>query len=168
MLFSVLAVALLAPGVQVDAPALHAEAHLRTWQPLVGAELQRVDVRESRGRALVRFAQTYRGWPVVDRSVVVTVRAGRVTRVHGDAVPIRRFRAATIDAARARRLAAKAILGDARAPVGEARAVVLALGDLGTAGFEVDVVKKPLSEHYVVRVDAHEGRVVGAMNQVRR
>ncbi len=166
MLLSLLAVALLAPGAPViEAPALRAEIHLRTHQPVLGADLKRVDVRERRGRALVRFAQTYKGMPVLDRSVVVTVRGDQVIRVSGDATPIRRFRAATIDAAQAKRLAARRVLGDADAPVGEARAVVLALGDLGTAGFEVDVVKA--FAHYIVRVDAHEGRVVGARNQVR-
>lgn len=136
-----------------------AQTHVQA--ALEGVELTPAKVHVRRTRTVVRFAQTWRGLPVLDRAVTVTVRDGRVIRTHGQATPIRHFRAATIDAERARTLAMSARNG----AVGEPRAVVLALGDVGTAAFEVDVVAASFS-HVVVRIDAHEGRVVGVQNKV--
>ncbi len=158
-----LTVALFAPG---DAAALQAKTWLQSHAPLAGAELKRADVRLRRDRAIVRFSQTWRGKPVLDRDVTVTVRGGEITRVNGHATPIRRFHEATIDAAQARRLAAKAVHGHEAAAVGEVREVVLALGDLGTAGFEVQVPK--VLGAVAVRIDAHAGRVVGVRDRVLR
>lgn len=151
-----LAAALWAPP---ERAVVTAQAHVRTALAEIELTPSKVHVRGE--RSVVRFAQRWRGLPVVDRAMTVTVRGGEVVRTHGDATPLRHFRPATIDAARAKALAAARVGG----AVGEPRAVVLALGDVGTAAFEVDVVG--VFSHRVVRIDAHEGRVVGVRSMVK-
>ncbi len=158
-------------AVQGATPTERARAFL-TGSPLLrDIPLRSVDARVRGSRAVVRFAQVHRlggrEVPVLDRGATVTLREGRVVALNNEAVALREVAAAKIDADTARRLAARAVLG-AEGPTGGVREVVLAVGDRGVAGFEVDVVRIPFVEHFVVRVDAHAGRVVGARNRIIR
>lgn len=153
-----------------DTPLARATDFVTRHAPLVGgAELTGANVRETGSRARVRFEQRHDGVPVADRGLVVTLDGDRVISVAGDAAPLRRVKPATIDAEKAKALAFAEIerLSGGPAPTkATVRQVVLANGDQGVAGFEVEVAHTPFKAHLVIRIDAHAGEVLGLRNRV--
>jgi hypothetical protein len=146
-------------------PAERASSVLARWRDLFGPGLTPVDVSETKGRTTVRFVQRYGDVPVRGASVTVVLDAqSRVVRIVNDSEPLKRVEPATIDEAAARALATEKLPGTAL----KAHPVVLPVGDIGVAGYEVTVARVPMIEHKVVVIDAHAGRVIGVEDRVVR
>ncbi len=160
-------------------PTEGADAHARVAGFLArhqgifgGAELVADTIRTRPGRTLVSLNQTHAGLPVLDRGVTLVLDAdGRVVRISGDVRPVTRLERATIDPATAREIAVRHATGASLAeplpdvPTSIERGIV-AVGGHGVEVFEVEVVRQPLAEHFVVRIDAHAGRVLSVRNRV--
>lgn len=128
---------------------------LRQHPNLVGlpGALRPLAVQHRNGRTTVQLTQAHQGVPVLDHGLTVTLNAqGAVISLTNDTVRLQHVAAATIDEARALALAVEAT--GLQTPM-TARAVVLALGDAGVEGFEVN------AGLMVVRIDAHAGTVIG-------
>ena len=156
-------------------PEARARDFLATWPALLAlAEAPTLmGIRTLGDSTVVRLQPTHGGRRVADRTIAVTLdAAGRVTHVVSDATPLTTVAPAVIDAAAARALAIRHVLGlPDEAPLPDlptrVEPVVLATGDQGVEGFEVTLSRAPLQEHLVVRVDAHAGAVLGVTDQVK-
>ncbi|MCB9542323.1 MAG: hypothetical protein R3F65_24500 [bacterium] len=152
-----------------ETPRARVEGFVAAHRALFGgAELVVGDVSARGARTVARLEQRHGGLVVLDRAMTVTLdAAGRVVQMSGELSPLTTVEAATIDADAARAIALRAVLGDAAATAHtEVRRGLVALGGRGTEVFEVELMRQPLREHLVVRVDAHRGRVIGVQNRI--
>lgn len=133
---------------------------------LGGAELTVDRVRERPGRTLVHLKQHHAGQPILDRAVAVTLDdEGNVIRVNGAVRPLTRLDAATIDADAARAIALQHV-GVPLTIATIVRSGIAAVGGHGTAVYEVELSRRPLAEHLIIRVDAHAGTVLSVRDAV--
>jgi hypothetical protein len=145
-------------------PATQAAAFMARFGDRLGVDSARVERVEARGeRTLVRLQPTHAGVPILDGGIVLTIEGGHVTALNNEAPFLRRVDPRRIDADAARQLAAEAL--SAHGFAGAAPKVVslgiVTLGTVGTPVYEVDWAGYHLDQHWVVRVDAHRGHVIG-------
>jgi hypothetical protein len=144
-----------------------AEGFLAKHGHLTGAANLRYagQTKSTRG-ASVRFEQLHEGFPVFDRQVVVRIDVdGFVTSFTNDARTIVNASSARIDEIQATALALKAI-GEKAEPETRATQGWTITGGHGVAVFEIECMRLPLAEHLVIRIDAHEGRLLSIRNRV--
>lgn len=150
-------------------PEARARGFLRAHPDLLALrEAVLVSTRKSRERTVVRLQQTHAGRPVVDRVVAITLDGeGAVRSVINATAPLQQVKPSALDAAAARALAVRHVLGrdDADLPT-KVSPVVFALGTQGVEGFEVELSRVPFHEHLVVRVDGHAGEIIGVRDEV--
>ena len=158
-----------APG---ESAQVKAESFLAAF-PALTRGLTLVHERTSEaGQTVVHFHQWHAGQVVFDRTATIAFdQSGRVRSLNSDAAPIYRTQGATIDAQHAEDLAREYLSKDVhnQFPIAEQSTVkrgYVVLGGQATEVFEVHTARAPLTEHLVVRVDAHLGRIIGVRNTV--
>jgi len=145
-------------------PEARAERFVTRFGPRLGLDGARIESVRPRGeRTLVRLQPTYKGVPILDGGVVLTFEGAHLTALNNEAPRLERVESKRIDADAARRLAAAALAaqGIPGALPQIARLGIVTLGPVGTPVFEVDWAGLSLDQHWVLRIDAHRGRVIG-------
>ena len=145
-------------------PAAQAAAFVARFAHRLGVDGARVERVAARGaRTLVHLQPTHAGVPILDGGIVLTIEDGHATALNNEAPFLTRVNPQRLDADAARQLAGEAL--SARGFAGAAPKVaslgIVTLGAVGTPVFEVDWAGYHLDQHWVVRVDAHRGRVIG-------
>ncbi len=145
-------------------PAARAESFVTRFGHRLGLNGARIESVRPRGeRTLVRLQPTHNGVPILDGGVVLTLEGSHLTALNNEAPRLRRIESTQIDADAARRLAADALAahGIPGAAPQIARLGIVTLGPVGTPVFEVDWAGLSLNQHWVLRIDAHRGRLIG-------
>jgi hypothetical protein len=145
-------------------PEAQANAFIAQFSHRLGIDGARVENVLPRGeRTLIRLQPTHGGVPILDGGLILTLVDGHLTALNNEAPILERVESARVDADDARQLAAAALaargIPDANPQI--VSAGIIALGPVGTPVFEVDWAGLTLDQHWVLRVDAHRGRIIG-------
>jgi len=145
-------------------PTARAEHFVTRFGDRLGINGARIESVRPRGvRTLVRLQPTHDGIPLLDGGIVLTMEGVHLTGFNNEATRIDRVESTEIDADAALNLAAEALAaqGIPNAAPQIVRAGIVTLGPVGTPVFEVDWAGLRLDQHWVLRIDAHRGRLIG-------
>ena len=94
---------------------------------------------------------------------MLTLRGAQLIALNNEAPRIEHLESKKIDAVRAREIAAEALAaqGIPGAAPKIAKLGIVTLGPVATPVYEVDWAGLSLDQHWVLRIDAHRGRLVG-------